>query len=241
MTNVAMLEPSRWGGKSLPGQDELPSDDGETLETPFHHAQGCLLIDSLVSTWSARRDFYVAGSMFIYFSEHQIRSNDFRGPDVFVVLDTERKGRKSWVAWEEGGKLPDVVVEIVSDSTAAVARGEKKRIYARVWRTPAYFIFDPETSELEAYRLDVDHLEYVPITPDARGDFPVPGLGLSMGLRWSNYRDWDRLYMRWIDADGNPLLIGDERADHERKRADDLAKRVRELEARGQKVGDPSE
>jgi hypothetical protein len=26
--------------------------------------------------------------MFVYYSELQAKSNDFRGPDVFVVLDT---------------------------------------------------------------------------------------------------------------------------------------------------------
>jgi Uma2 family endonuclease len=47
------------------------------------------------------------------------------------------------VAWEEGGQLPDVVIELTSESTAHVDHGEKKRVYAKVWRLPEYFIFDP--------------------------------------------------------------------------------------------------
>jgi hypothetical protein len=123
MAGVALADPGRFGVRALPGQDELPSSDGEPMETGFHDAQGALLKDTLIDAWDARRDFFVGGNMFVYFSERQIRANDFRGPDVFVVLDCERKGRKSWVAWEEGGKLPDVVIEVTSESTAHVDRG----------------------------------------------------------------------------------------------------------------------
>src|SRR5262245_33364759 len=122
MANMTVLDVGPWGGKALPGQDELPCDDGEPMETGFHHAQGTVLIDSLAVAWSDRRDYYVAGNMFVYFSEQQIKRNDFRGPDVFVVLGAERKPRKSWVAWEEGGKLPDVVIEVISESTEHVDR-----------------------------------------------------------------------------------------------------------------------
>jgi hypothetical protein len=131
MSVQQLVDPARWGGKALPGQDELPSEDGEHMETGFHDAQDALLKDTLIEAWAERLDFFVAGNMFVYFSEQQIRSNDFRGPDVFVVLDVEAKGRKSWVAWEEGGRLPDVVIEVTSDSTAHIDRGEKMRRRSR--------------------------------------------------------------------------------------------------------------
>lgn len=193
---VTLLDPGPWGGKSLPGQDELPSDDGEPMETSFHHAQGNLLIESLAFAWNDRRDFCVAGNMFVYFSEHQIKRNDFRGPDVFVVPGTERKPRKSWVLWEEGGKVPDVVIEVTSESPKAVDRGEKMRLYSSVWRTPYYFIFDPETDQLEGYRLDVDRLADAPAPVDERGDYSVTLMNLKLGLRQSDYRDWNRLFVR---------------------------------------------
>lgn len=245
MARMTMLDVGPWGGKALPGQDELPSDDGEPMETSFHHAQGCLLIDSLMSAWNDRQDFYVAGNMFVYFSGHQIKRNDFRGPDVFVVLGTERKTRKSWVTWEEGGKRPDVVIEVISESTEAVDRGDKMRIYSTIWRTPYYFIFDPETDRLDGYRLDVDRLQYAPHAVDERGDFEVAPMQLKVGLRQTQYRDWNRLFVRWLDAQGNPLPLGQElahaeqeraeaerqRAEAERERADQALARVRELEA----------
>lgn len=226
------LDPARYGGKALPGQDELPCEDGEPMETGFHDAQDALLKDTLIDAWAERRDFFVAGNMFVYFSERQVRNNDFRGPDVFVVLDVEAKGRKSWVAWEEGGRLPDVVIEVTSDSTAAVDRGDKMRIYAQIWRTSAYFIFDPETEVLEGFRLDNTGRRYTPIAPDAHGDFEVAALGLKLGLRPTTYRHYQQRFVRWLSADGTVLPTAQERAESERARAESERARADELEAK---------
>ncbi len=73
-----------------PGQDALPYDDGEPMETSRHGDQMHLLIDTLRGAWAERQDFYVAGNMFVYFSELQTKGAYFRGPDVFVVLETEQ-------------------------------------------------------------------------------------------------------------------------------------------------------
>ncbi len=236
MVSMQALDPARYGGKALPGQDELPCEDAEPMETGFHDAQDALLKDTLIDAWSERRDFFVAGNMFVYFSERQVRTNDFRGPDVFVVLDVESKGRKSWVAWEEGGRLPDVVIEVTSDSTAAVDHGEKKRIYARVWRTPAYFIFDPETSRLEGFRLDAAERQYLPLEPDERGDFEVAPLGLKLGLRATAYRQYERRFVRWLGSDGVPLPTAQERAEHERARAEHERARAEHERARADEL-----
>ena len=225
------MEASRWAGLKLPGQNELPCDDGEPMETSYHVAQNAVLVDALHFNRDECPDCYVATNMFVYFSEQQIKRNDFRGPDVFVVLDADRTPRKSWVAWEEGGRLPDVVIEITSESTAHVDRGEKMRIYSRIWRTPAYFIFDPETEKLEGYRLDVDRLEYVAIEPDERGDLPVAPLGLALGLRRTRFRDFDRLFVRWIAPDGSPLPLPEEALNSERSRAEQERSRAESADA----------
>src|SRR5262249_49774065 len=120
--------------KPPPGELELPSEDGEPMESNRHRQQMTLLIQSLKRAWRDRHDYFVGGDMFVYFSETQTKKNDFRGPDVFVVLDTTDRDRLSWVMWGEGGKLPDVVIELLSDRTRAVDRGEKMRIYSKIWR-----------------------------------------------------------------------------------------------------------
>ncbi|MGH2412163.1 MAG: Uma2 family endonuclease [Brasilonema sp.] len=133
-----------------------PSDlysDEPPLETEFHLRQLLLLIQALEWYWKERQDFYAFGNLTIYYSPRQRKSENFRGPDFFVVLGTERKPRKSWVVWEEDGKYPNVIVEILSPKTASTDRGLKKQIYQDIFRTPDYFWFDPYSMEFKGFRL----------------------------------------------------------------------------------------
>ncbi|AUB38668.1 Endonuclease, Uma2 family [Nostoc flagelliforme CCNUN1] len=84
---------------------DLYSDE-PPLETDLHRLQMTLLIQCLKWLWRNRNDFYVSGNLTIYYTPRLRKSKNFRGPDFFVVLGTERKPRKSWVVWEEDGKYP---------------------------------------------------------------------------------------------------------------------------------------
>lgn len=133
-----------------------PSDlysDEPPLETDIHLRQILLLLSSLEWLWDDRNDFFASGNLTIYFSPDQIKSRDFRGPDFFVALDTERRTRKSWTIWDEGGKYPNVIFEILSSSTATVDRTTKKKLYQDIFRTPEYFWFDPDTLEFAGFIL----------------------------------------------------------------------------------------
>jgi Uma2 family endonuclease len=165
-----------------PGEDELPNSDGVPMETARHRKQMVLLIQSLKAAWARRHDFFVGGNMFVYYSETQVKKNTFRGPDVFVVLNTTDRDRKSWVLWQEG-KLPDVVIELLSDRTRHIDRGEKMRIYSRLWKTPEYYLYDPWSYELTGYRLDAQG-KYQRIKPNQRGDLACQWLGLGLGIHF---------------------------------------------------------
>jgi Uma2 family endonuclease len=65
----------------LPNQDQLPCDDGEPMETQRHTLQMDLLIEGLDTWLEQREDGYVGGNMFIYFSQAQLKNQDFKGPD----------------------------------------------------------------------------------------------------------------------------------------------------------------
>ncbi len=73
--------------------DEPPS------ESDLHREQIELLINILKLWWRERQDFYASGNLIVYYSPNQKKSEDFRDPDFFVVLGTEKKDRKSWVVW----------------------------------------------------------------------------------------------------------------------------------------------
>ena len=94
---------------------DLPYDDGEPLETPRHRSAMNLLIRSLDHHWIDRNEYFVGGNMFLYYSATQAKNRDFRGPDFFVSLEVDRsRDRKYWAIWDEGGKYPDVIVELMS-------------------------------------------------------------------------------------------------------------------------------
>ena len=241
-----MGQPARTALAPLPF--ELVYSDGEPLETAWHSWQFPYLRDLIRQAMveQGRSDFYVGGDMFVYYSVEQARDVAqgrpyLRGPDVFWVngADPGRK-RKCWVSWEEDGRLPDVVVELLSPSTAEIDRNEKKDLYARVWRTPEYFLYEPDTLKLEGFRLAGG--SYRPLSPDGQGRLWSEQLGLSLGL-WRGVvagreDDWVRLFR----PDGSLVPTEAEaecqRAEAERQRATaaeaEVARLRALLEGRGQ-------
>jgi Uma2 family endonuclease len=215
-----------------PRGEDLPYSDGEPMESERHRDQMALLITTLNDAWRDRDDFYVGGDMFVYFSESQARKNDFRGPDVFVVMDTVRKERKSWVVWEENGRTPDVVIELLSESTEHVDRGEKMRIYARLLHVGEYYLFDPMSGVFEGYELDRASRTYRRRQVDERGRLSSPMTGLSLGVVHQTIGYITAPWLRWFDVEGNVLPLALEHAEQEAARVASLEARLREYERR---------
>ncbi|MFM7426138.1 MAG: Uma2 family endonuclease [Elainella sp.] len=166
-----------------------PSDlysDEPPLETELHLRQILLLIQSLERLWQDRTDFYAFGNLTIYYSPKQRKSEDFRGPDFFVVLGTERKPRKSWVVWEAEGKYPNLIIELLPDSTADTDRGLKKQIYQDTFRTPEYFWFDPNSLEFQGWALLQG--SYKEMTPNEQGQYWSQQLQLFLGIQDRQFR-----------------------------------------------------
>ena len=222
--------------KPPPRGEDLPYSDGVPMESELHVMQMTLLKESLELGWADRQDFYVGCNMFVYYSELQSKQNDFRGPDVFVVLDTTRKMRRSWVVWEEDGRTPDLVIELTSPSTEAIDRGKKKDIYARVLQVAEYFLYDPFEKRLEGFRLNVARREYEPITPDDRGRLRSEVLGLWLGVERGTYQTKEERWLRWIDAAGHVLPTGTDQAAEARAEAQEAKAEAQEAKAEAQEA-----
>jgi Uma2 family endonuclease len=180
MTISPLVEQTATGPEIIFPEGDFWSDE-PPLETYLHLQQLILLMSSLEWFWREREDFFAAGNLTIYYSSQQKKSEHFRGPDFFVVLGTEKRlDRKSWVVWQEGGRYPDVIVEILSDSTAKTDRGEKKQIYQDIFRAPNYFWFEPFTLEFQGFRLVGG--KYQPIEPNEQGWLWSSRLELYLGI-----------------------------------------------------------
>lgn len=218
-----------------PTQNDLPCDDGIPMETHRHKLQMDLLVNSL-HRWLVhhQRTGFVSGNMFVYFSPTQVRNQNYRGPDVFVALDVPMRDRKSWVVWEEG-KAPDVVIELLSESTASQDKTLKKQIYQQQLRVPEYFWYDPFNPEDWA-GFSLERGIYQPIPLDPQQSLISQQLGLAL-VRWTGpYMQIEATWLRWTTLDGTILPTDQEiaatehqRAEAERQRAEKLAARLREL------------
>ncbi|WP_254174127.1 Uma2 family endonuclease [Planktothrix pseudagardhii] len=200
-----------------PTQDELPCDDGVPMETQRHKLQMDLLIDQLIPWLEQREDGYVGGNMFLYFSLAQVRNQDFKGPDFFAVLGVPKKERKSWVVWEEG-KAPDVIIELLSQSTASEDKTNKKLIYQNQVRVPEYFWYDPFNPDDWA-GFTLINGSYEPIFPDHFNQLFSQQLGLSL-VRWSGvYKTVETVWLRWATSEGEILPTPDELSAHKAEQA----------------------
>jgi Uma2 family endonuclease len=232
---------------------DLIFDDGEPMESNRHRIAMNALIQSAEIALSQRFDFFVGGNMFIYFNSNQARNRDFRGPDFFVVLNVDpRVDRQGWVVWDEMGRYPDAIVELMSSSTADADLGIKKNIYEEVFRTPNYFVFDPfDPNSLRGWQLDIDN-GYQEMIPDRRGWLWCSRLGLWLGT-WEGAVSRDRaVWLRFYDPQGNLIPLPEElartereradsereRADSERERADSERERAERLAARLRALGE---
>ncbi len=220
---------------TLPTQDELPSDDGIPMESQRHKLQMDLLIYPLIPWLKNREDGYVGGNMFVYFSSAQLKNQDFRGPDVFVVLGVPKGERKSWVVWEEG-KAPDVVIELLSEQTAQEDKTTKKQIYQDRLRVPEYFWYDPFNLEDLAGFILEDGI-YQPLSFDSQNKLISQRLGLSLVLWQGTYQEVNTVWLRWANLDGTILPTGGEKAQEAEQKATQAEQKAQKLAAKLRELG----
>ena len=208
----------------MPDATQLESDEPE-MESSQHYMQLMLLVSCLEWLWRDRNDYFIGANLTIYYSRQQLKTRDFRGPEFFLVKQTEKRHRKSWVVWEENGKYPNLIIELLSDSTAKVDRNLKKDLYGDNFRTPEYFWFYPDTLEFKGWRLVED--EYREIQPN------------SQGWRWSNELDLflgvDGDQLRYFTASGQLIPTPQEAAIQEQLQAQQAQLQAQQAQLQAQR------
>lgn len=208
--------------------ENIITEDDTPVDNLFSERAQRLLAESLYASWEGPGEgspFLVMTNVGLFFA---LAAPPYV-PDALVSLNVQPpenpfpKKNRSYFIWEYG-KPPEIVVEIVSNRKGGEL-DEKLNGYARVGIT-YYIVHDPERllSEQTLYVYARRGLDYVEIAPDE-----LPGIGLGVTLWEGKYEDLTGTWLRWIDATGNLLLTGKERAEQERQRADALATKLREL------------
>lgn len=251
---------------------DLIFDDGEPLESNRHRIAMNVLIDSTLEALKDRDDFFTGGNMFVYYSREQRMNRDFRGPDYFVTLEVDgQRERQGWVVWEEQGRYPDVIVELMSPSTAKIDKTVKKDLYEGTFHTLDYYVYNPfDPSSLEGWHLNAQR-HYEPITPNQQGWLWCETLRLWFGVWQGSVRREAAVitcpWLRLFDRNGQLVPLPEEaaqaraaqatqraeqealraqqeaqRAEQEAQRAEQEAQRAAKLAARLKALGiDPDQ
>jgi len=203
-----MYQTAKQFADTMPDGRLLLSDEPE-MESSLHYLQLMLLVSCLNWHWHDRTDYFIGANLTIYFSRQELKKRDFRGPDFFLVKDVTNQPRFSWVVWEEDGRYPNLIIELLSASTSKVDRTLKKELYQNRFRTPEYFWFSPNTQEFMGYRLMGNRYQEIPLTPS--------------GKRWSEQLELflgvENKKLCYFTPEEELILTPDESARREQQRA----------------------
>jgi Uma2 family endonuclease len=128
---------------AIPLQDDVyyPESDGKPMgETQVHREEMAYLIDALGDWYGSDPNVHVGGNLFLYYVKGRPQFSVC--PDVYVVKGVPKEPpRRIYKVWEEG-KVPNLVIEVTSDSSQDEDTDEKKSLYERLG-VDEYILFDP--------------------------------------------------------------------------------------------------
>jgi Uma2 family endonuclease len=214
----------------------LVTEDDEPVDV-FSAKQQRLLVEPLYTSWTppldedhpqGPRDFLANTNVGIFFSVDQPPLV----PDMFLSLDV--KVNPEWIADQHRsyfvwrfGKVPDLVVEIVSNRKGGEIESKRKR-YAQIG-VPYYVVYDPyqilKGDDLYVYEIGFGKRYR------RRDELTLPGIGLGMTLWSGRYEGGDAIWLRWLDDKGVLIPTGKERATEAERVAADEAEGRRRAEA----------
>jgi Uma2 family endonuclease len=239
---VPSIDEMDWVDPATLPPSDLPYDDGEPMESPWHVGSGPLLKAGYIAARGGQMiDFYVGVNMFVYYSWKQVRNNEYKGPDVYFVKDVDgQKPRLYWAIWDEDGRYPDVVIELLSPTTEQGDLTTKLEIYRQKFHLTEYFCIAPQCERIIGWKHTGDAMEQLRL--DERGWMWSDYFGLWIGPWHGFYQGEEHIWPRFYHADGSLVLLEAEaekqradrlavQAEAEKQRANDLAERVAALEA----------
>lgn len=118
-----------------------PESDGQPM-TESDPTRDYLIyaVEVLRQYFQSRQQVYVSGNLLIYYREGDPKA--VVSPDVFVIFGVSKRQRRSYKAWQEGGKLPSFILEITSRTTRKQDETERPVLYAQLG-VQEYFQYDP--------------------------------------------------------------------------------------------------
>ena len=213
--------------------EHMVTEDDTPVDNWFSEQQQRLLTRPLYASWPGPgegRPFVVAANVGVF----RLPREAPLVPDAFLCLDVTRpedywaKPGRSYCMWEYGGKPPDVVIEVVSNTEGGEI-GVKKDRYAQ-FGVPFFVVFDP-LDQLKQGRLHAFQRTSTGVYVECQAAL-LPGVGLGLQLWRGEFEAEVATWLRWQDSSGELIPTGEERANSERDRADHAERQVANAENR---------
>lgn len=237
-----------------PDHTQLPESDGTFVKNFQEHPQSILLTDSITPILErihADGNYCIGQDSGIYWRLTEPLEKGAEAPDWFYVPNVpptlDGQYRRSYVMWQEF-VAPLIVLEFVSGNGAEernrtpLLRTDKQEtkpgkfwVYENAIRPAFYGIYEVRKASVEVYSLIQNRYELV--TANDRGHYPIPQLGVELGIWQGSYQNMELPWLRWWDSEGNLLLMGFERADREHERADRAEDQLEQLRAQLRSAG----
>jgi hypothetical protein len=212
--------------EDYPNIDHLVFEDGKPVDNFYVEKLQRLLTEPLYSCWQPAegKPFLVASNVGLFSAVHEPPEvpDAMLSVGVRVAQDLERKENRSYLVWVLG-KVPDVVIEIVSDKRGGEDTTKMRR-YAYIG-IPYYVIYDPQ-QHLKQEVLRAFTLRARTYEPIDAGWFPDAGIGVTL---WEGEFEGERTrWLRWCGRDGRVIPTGKERAEQERQQNERLREKLRD-------------
>jgi Uma2 family endonuclease len=214
--------------QTLPDHTQLPESDGTFVKNFQEHPQSMLLTDCIESVLQVRhpdRQYCIGQDSGIYWRLSDPPERGAEAPDWFYVPNVppmlDGQVRRSYVMWQEH-IAPFIVLEFVSgDGSEERDRTPMKGkfwVYEQAIHSPFYGIYEVRKPGIELYHLVEG--QYRPLSANERGHYPIPALGVELGIWQGLYQNTELPWLRWWDLAGNLLPTSSERAEQERHKAE---------------------
>ncbi|WP_016950685.1 Uma2 family endonuclease [Anabaena sp. PCC 7108] len=137
------------------------------------------------------------------------------------------------------GDIPVIVMEFISDpdgteySSKPTYPPGKWFFYESILKVPNYIIFEPDSGELEVYRLDNTSEKYKIQTPNENQRYWIGEMNLYLGVCEGTRENITAKWLRWWDEQGNLLLWSSELVEQKQQ---ELEQKQQELEAEKQRA-----
>ncbi|MFO0604728.1 MAG: Uma2 family endonuclease [Polyangiales bacterium] len=230
--------PTLVGDVFAPDVSSVVTEDDTPVDNFFSEKQQRCLTDPIYTSWEGPppeedglpRPFVAAANVGVFATptDPPVVPDVLLSVDVSFADDVLAKEDRTYFVWKFG-KSPDLVIEIVSNREGEEL-GKKKLKYRR-HHIPYYVVWDPAgylgDPALHVFELRGDL--YV-----KRSDATFPSLGLGLVLWDGAFEGYVSRWLRWVDAKGELLATGAERAVQEHARAEQERARAVQEHARAE-------